>query len=487
MLKLIFCFFETIKKVNAVCFFNAAESWQLELRDPASPIFEGMIFFHNYLVFFLILIGSLVFWLLYITIAYFNTFVNFNKSQIFTHSSILEIVWTILPAIVLLIIAAPSLPKNLDVILFFIAAVCGLINSAYCDPDMDETFNTETPTWLIIFKNFITEGYSSMGEFTNSQELIAFLIFVLIVVFIFIVGCYRTANKKTTERLKLFQTFCCNNQEAIFLVTMGVIFILNINKLSVCEVLIGSVIMGYGFLMCLLANQLKIPLFEVYLFTSFLTRVGCNTLPWDYIFGGLLLLYVYSVLVMLFPGLDLENTLSKLNSGQKNVTVHMLTEFKYFYSLEMLILLYWGFKLVSPAFFKILFGDFEYLLTPFVHYCFLSCIIARIIATNIFNPFGDRKLTMIGTGAGLVSAFFSYKYLRLGVVDNAIGGTQEPAKGQETTNIQVAHLGWSSTTKKGLELGKAWMEVYGGTPPAAYWRVHPNKYTGNPASNAGGN
>ena len=154
MLTLIIYFFETIKKVNAVCFCDAAESWQLGLQDPASPVFEGMIFFHNYLVFFLILIGSLVFWLLYITIAYFNTFVNFNKSQIFTHSSILEIVWTILPAIVLLIIAAPSLPKNLDVILFFIAAVCGLINSAYCDPDIGETFNTETPTWLIIFKNF---------------------------------------------------------------------------------------------------------------------------------------------------------------------------------------------------------------------------------------------------------------------------------------------------------------------------------------------
>jgi len=90
------------------CFCDAAESWQLGLQDPASPVFEGMIFFHNYLVFFLILIGSLVFWLLYVTIVHFNIFANLNKSQIFTHSSILEIVWTILPAIVLLLIAAPS-------------------------------------------------------------------------------------------------------------------------------------------------------------------------------------------------------------------------------------------------------------------------------------------------------------------------------------------------------------------------------------------
>jgi len=87
---------------------DAAESWQLGLQDPASPIFEGMIFFHNYLVFFLILIASLVFWLLYITISSFNSYVNLKKSEIFTHSSVLEIAWTLLPSVVLLIIAAPS-------------------------------------------------------------------------------------------------------------------------------------------------------------------------------------------------------------------------------------------------------------------------------------------------------------------------------------------------------------------------------------------
>ena len=38
-------FFEIIKIFFAVCFCNAAESWQLGLQDPASPVFEGMIFF----------------------------------------------------------------------------------------------------------------------------------------------------------------------------------------------------------------------------------------------------------------------------------------------------------------------------------------------------------------------------------------------------------------------------------------------------------
>ena len=113
--------------------------------------------------FFLILAGSLVFWLLYMIIVYFNTCVNLNKSQIFTHSSILEIVCTIFSVIVLLIIAAPSLPKNLDVILFFIAAVCGLINSAHCYPDVDETFTSETTYPVKSFQKLYNRGFLFSG------------------------------------------------------------------------------------------------------------------------------------------------------------------------------------------------------------------------------------------------------------------------------------------------------------------------------------
>jgi len=88
---------------------DASEPWQLGLQDPATPVFEGMIFFHNYLVFFLIIIGCFVFWVLYFTLSSFDEAVNpASKRQIFTHSSLLEIVWTILPAVVLLLIAIPS-------------------------------------------------------------------------------------------------------------------------------------------------------------------------------------------------------------------------------------------------------------------------------------------------------------------------------------------------------------------------------------------
>jgi cytochrome c oxidase subunit 2 len=92
---------------NFYTFCDVAQPWQLGLQSPATPIAEGMIAFHGYLMFFLIVIGVFVLWMLYQIIIHFNEDVN-PISQKFTHSSLLEIVWTIVPAIVLLFIAIPS-------------------------------------------------------------------------------------------------------------------------------------------------------------------------------------------------------------------------------------------------------------------------------------------------------------------------------------------------------------------------------------------
>lgn len=90
-----------------ITYCDAAESWQCGIQDPATPIMEGMIFFHSYLTFFLIFIAVIVFWLLYKVSVSFNNKENLHVLK-FTHSSILEIIWTIIPAIGLVLIAVPS-------------------------------------------------------------------------------------------------------------------------------------------------------------------------------------------------------------------------------------------------------------------------------------------------------------------------------------------------------------------------------------------
>jgi len=90
-------------------FCDASIDWQFGLQEPATPSAEGIIHFHNYLMFFMIVICVLVFWVMYKIIELFNENKNTLKDvQKFSHSSVLEILWTILPAIVLLFLAVPS-------------------------------------------------------------------------------------------------------------------------------------------------------------------------------------------------------------------------------------------------------------------------------------------------------------------------------------------------------------------------------------------
>jgi cytochrome c oxidase subunit 2 len=93
---------------NFIAFCDAAEPWQLGLQDPASSTVEGMIHFHNYLMFYLVLIGCFVFWMLYYVVKNFNSTTNSSNIEKFTHSNTLEIVWTIIPAVLLVFIGIPS-------------------------------------------------------------------------------------------------------------------------------------------------------------------------------------------------------------------------------------------------------------------------------------------------------------------------------------------------------------------------------------------
>jgi cytochrome c oxidase subunit 2 len=96
-----------ILKFDLFASCDAAQAWQLGIQDPATPVAEGMISFHHYLMFSLVIIGIFTCWMLLQIIVKFNEKRNPVVSK-FVHSSELEVIWTILPAVVLLGIAVPS-------------------------------------------------------------------------------------------------------------------------------------------------------------------------------------------------------------------------------------------------------------------------------------------------------------------------------------------------------------------------------------------
>ena len=88
-------------------FCDCPEKNQLFMQDPASPMMEGMIYFHNLLMFCMIFVGIFVFYMLGYVIYNFSSEKNTIPAK-FSHNSPLEIVWTIIPSIILLFIAIPS-------------------------------------------------------------------------------------------------------------------------------------------------------------------------------------------------------------------------------------------------------------------------------------------------------------------------------------------------------------------------------------------
>ena len=90
-----------------VVFCDAATPWQLFFQDPATPIMEGIINFHNHIMFSLTIIAVFVSWLLMRCIYLFEESRNV-KAEKWTHSTVLEIVWTLVPAFILMAIAVPS-------------------------------------------------------------------------------------------------------------------------------------------------------------------------------------------------------------------------------------------------------------------------------------------------------------------------------------------------------------------------------------------
>nr|YP_010713922.1 cytochrome c oxidase subunit II [Plesionika lophotes]WDD39142.1 cytochrome c oxidase subunit 2 [Plesionika lophotes] len=75
----------------------------LGLQDSASPLMEQLIFFHDHAMLVLVMITTLI--------AYIMSSLFFNKltNRFLLEGQTIEIIWTIVPAIILIFIALPSL------------------------------------------------------------------------------------------------------------------------------------------------------------------------------------------------------------------------------------------------------------------------------------------------------------------------------------------------------------------------------------------
>jgi cytochrome c oxidase subunit 2 len=104
-----------------MCLLNFMIFKFISFQNPATPISEGIIDLHHSIFFFLLLILIPILWI-FKTIILNNAhqwtypnglhIVKFQKNYLIlnklTHGTLIEIVWTIMPALILMFIALPS-------------------------------------------------------------------------------------------------------------------------------------------------------------------------------------------------------------------------------------------------------------------------------------------------------------------------------------------------------------------------------------------
>ncbi|MGD2131886.1 MAG: cytochrome c oxidase subunit II, partial [Maricaulaceae bacterium] len=95
----------------------APEPGGVNLQPAATPIMEEIVDFHNFLLIVIVGVAAFVLLLLLWVMIRYNSKVNPTPAK-FSHNTMVEIVWTLAPVIILLVIAVPSfrLLYNEDVI-----------------------------------------------------------------------------------------------------------------------------------------------------------------------------------------------------------------------------------------------------------------------------------------------------------------------------------------------------------------------------------
>jgi cytochrome c oxidase subunit II len=81
--------------------------WELGLQDSASPVMDDIVWFHTFLLWLIAAIALFVLVLLAIVVLRFNARANPNPSRT-THNTAIEIIWTVVPVLILVTVAVPS-------------------------------------------------------------------------------------------------------------------------------------------------------------------------------------------------------------------------------------------------------------------------------------------------------------------------------------------------------------------------------------------
>ena len=99
--------FVTSASVPALAGMGQPSDWQLGFQQSATPVMDNITWFHNLLLYLITAITIFVLALLLIIAVKFNARANPVPSKT-THNTMIEVAWTVIPVLILVVIAVPS-------------------------------------------------------------------------------------------------------------------------------------------------------------------------------------------------------------------------------------------------------------------------------------------------------------------------------------------------------------------------------------------
>lgn len=106
--------FAALAVAMAICAMTAGgafaaqpQPWEMTLQPSVTPVMDDIIWFHNFLLYLVTAIVLFVLALLAIVVVKFNAKSNPVPSKT-THNTLIEVVWTVVPVLILVAIAVPS-------------------------------------------------------------------------------------------------------------------------------------------------------------------------------------------------------------------------------------------------------------------------------------------------------------------------------------------------------------------------------------------
>jgi heme/copper-type cytochrome/quinol oxidase subunit 2 len=87
---------------------DAPSPWGLYFQDSATPQMEGLVELHDNIMFYLVIILFSVGWIMISIVRNYNNVKSPISHKYLNHGTLIELIWTITPALILILIAFPS-------------------------------------------------------------------------------------------------------------------------------------------------------------------------------------------------------------------------------------------------------------------------------------------------------------------------------------------------------------------------------------------